>query len=97
MNITVLITQWILRLDLQNNKYTYMKKLYFSLILLISSISFNAQIVEDFETASPTGWTFMETSADDPGWVQSSLRANSGLSPVMKEGASSGILGYEFK
>lgn len=38
----------------------------------------NAQLSEDFETAPPSGWTFMQTEVDDPGFVQTSDRANSG-------------------
>ncbi len=38
----------------------------------------NAQITEDFETDPPSGWTFMQTEGDDPGFIQTSARANSG-------------------
>jgi len=55
-----------------------MKKI--TLILLLLTITFNsyAQLSEDFETQAPTGWTFMETETDDPGWIQTTTRANSG-------------------
>ena len=55
-----------------------MKKI--TLILLLLTITFNsyAQLSEDFETQAPTGWTFMETETDDPGWIQTTSRANSG-------------------
>ena len=52
-----------------------MKKI--TLLLFAISFSGYAQLTEDFETDSPTGWTFMQTETDDPGWVQTTVRANS--------------------
>jgi len=55
-----------------------MKKI--TLLLLLLTITFNsyAQLSEDFETQAPTGWSFMQTETDDPGWVQTTTTANSG-------------------
>ena len=55
-----------------------MKKI--TLLIFLISITFNsyAQLSEDFETDPPTGWTFMQTETDDPGWVQTTSRANTG-------------------
>ena len=49
-------------------------------MLFVFTICFNsyAQITEDFEIDPPAGWTFMQTESDDPGFVQTSERANSG-------------------
>ena len=58
-----------------------MKKITF-LLFIAFALSFtwqsNAQIEEGFETDPPAGWTFMQTETDDPGFVQTSARANSG-------------------
>ena len=55
-----------------------MKKI--TLLLFLLTLTFNgfAQLSEDFETDPPSGWTFMQTETDDPGWIQTSLRANTG-------------------
>jgi hypothetical protein len=37
-----------------------------------------AQLTEDFETDPPSGWTFMSTEVDDPGFVQTSSRVHGG-------------------
>lgn len=37
-----------------------------------------AQIIEDFETDPPTGWTFYQTEPDDPGFVQTDAQAYTG-------------------
>ena len=49
-----------------------MKKITLLSILFVFTICFNsyAQISEDFETDPPSGWTFMQTEGDDPGFVQ---------------------------
>jgi hypothetical protein len=51
-------------------------------LLLIAFAAFcwqgNAQLTEDFETTPLTGWTLMQTEGDDPGFVQTTARANSG-------------------
>ena len=60
------------------------------LLLLLFAISFSgyAQLTEDFETDSPTGWTFMQTETDDPGWVQTTVRANSGAASFFHDDAN---------
>ncbi|MEZ7949968.1 MAG: choice-of-anchor J domain-containing protein [Flavobacteriaceae bacterium] len=65
-----------------------MKKI--TLLLLLFAISFSgyAQLTEDFETDSPTGWTFMQTETDDPGWVQTTVRANSGAASFFHDDAN---------
>ncbi|WP_335975446.1 T9SS-dependent choice-of-anchor J family protein [Gaetbulibacter jejuensis] len=57
-----------------------MKKITLMIALAIFSFCWqsNAQISEDFEVDPPSGWTFMQTEGDDPGFVQTSSRANSG-------------------
>ncbi|GAA0746773.1 T9SS-dependent choice-of-anchor J family protein [Gaetbulibacter jejuensis] len=57
-----------------------MKKITLLIALAIFSFCWqsNAQISEDFEVDPPSGWTFMQTEGDDPGFVQTSSRANSG-------------------
>ena len=65
-----------------------MKKI--TLLLLLLSITFNsyAQLSEDFETDPPSGWTFMQTETDDPGWVQTTSRANSGEASFFHDDAN---------
>jgi len=65
-----------------------MKKI--TLLLFLFAISFcgYAQLTEDFETDSPTGWTFMQTETDDPGWVQTTGRANSGAASFYHDDAN---------
>ena len=65
-----------------------MKKI--TLLLLLFAISFNgyAQLTEDFETDSPTGWTFLQTETDDPGWVQTTGRAYSGAASFYHDDAN---------
>ena len=58
-----------------------MKKITFlllSALMFAFSLQTYAQISEDFEVDPPAGWTFMQTELDDPGFVQTSARANSG-------------------
>ncbi|WP_053991359.1 choice-of-anchor J domain-containing protein [Mangrovimonas sp. TPBH4] len=50
----------------------------FALCCLGFSLENSAQITEGFETDPPSGWTFMQTEGDDPGFVQTSSRANTG-------------------
>jgi hypothetical protein len=66
-----------------------MKKITLLLLLLLFAISFSgyAQLTEDFETDSPSGWTFMQTETDDPGWVQTTGRANSGAASFYHDDA----------
>ncbi|MFL0354425.1 choice-of-anchor J domain-containing protein [Xanthomarina sp. GH4-25] len=56
-----------------------MKKITF---LLFACVAFcwqaNAQLTEDFENTPLAGWTLLQTEADDPGFVQTTARANSG-------------------
>ena len=65
-----------------------MKKI--TLLLFLLSITFNsyAQLSEDFETDPPSGWTFMQTETDDPGWVQTTSRANSGAASFFHDDAN---------
>lgn len=58
-----------------------MKKITVLLLTVLLSVFWmnaNAQLTEDFETASPTGWTFFQTELDDPGFVQTSDEAHTG-------------------
>ena len=62
-------------------------------LLLLFAISFSgyAQLTEGFETDSPTGWTFMQTETDDPGWVQTTGRANSGAASFYHDDANTAV------
>ena len=66
-----------------------MKKITLLLLLLLT-ITFTsyAQLSEDFETDPPSGWTFMQTETDDPGWVQTTSRANSGAASFFHDDAN---------
>jgi hypothetical protein len=57
-----------------------MKKITLLSIVFTMILSFqvNSQVSEDFETDPPSGWTFMQTEGDDPGFVQTSLQAHAG-------------------
>jgi hypothetical protein len=55
-----------------------MKKITLLFLLTIVSLNMNAQLTEGFETDSPTGWTFMQTESDDPGFIQTTSRSNTG-------------------
>jgi Lamin Tail Domain/Secretion system C-terminal sorting domain len=55
-----------------------MKKIILLFSLVIVAAFVNAQVTEDFETTPLTGWTFYQTDVSDPGFVQTSLRANNG-------------------
>jgi hypothetical protein len=58
-----------------------MKKITFlftMLFMIAGSWQGMAQLTEDFETDPPTGWTFMATEGDDPGFVQTTAHPHSG-------------------
>ena len=65
-----------------------MKKITLLLFLLTITFTSYAQLSEDFETDPPSGWTFMQTETDDPGWVQTTSRANSGAASFFHDDAN---------
>ncbi|MDB2658280.1 choice-of-anchor J domain-containing protein [Flavobacteriaceae bacterium] len=65
-----------------------MKKITLLLFLLTITFTSYAQLSEDFETDPPSGWTFMQTETDDPGWVQTTVRANSGAASFFHDDAN---------
>ena len=65
-----------------------MKKITLLLFLLTVTFTSYAQLSEDFETDPPSGWTFMQTETDDPGWVQTTIRANSGAASFFHDDAN---------
>jgi hypothetical protein len=65
-----------------------MKKITLLLLLLTVTFTSYAQLSEDFETDPPSGWTFMQTETDDPGWVQTTIRANSGAASFFHDDAN---------
>ncbi|MDB4559974.1 choice-of-anchor J domain-containing protein [Flavobacteriaceae bacterium] len=65
-----------------------MKKITLLLLLLTITFTSYAQLSEDFETDPPSGWTFMQTETDDPGWVQTTVRANSGAASFFHDDAN---------
>ena len=65
-----------------------MKKITLLLLLLTVTFTSYAQLSEDFETDPPSGWTFMQTETDDPGWVQTTSRANSGAASFFHDDAN---------
>ena len=65
-----------------------MKKITLLLFLLTVTFTSYAQLSEDFETQAPTGWTFMQTETDDPGWIQTMSRANSGAASFFHDDAN---------
>ena len=65
-----------------------MKKITLLLLLLTITFTSYAQLSEDFETDPPSGWTFMQTETDDPGWVQTTSRANSGAASFFHDDAN---------
>ena len=65
-----------------------MKKITLLLFLLTITFTSYAQLSEDFETNPPSGWTFMQTETDDPGWVQTTSRANSGAASFFHDDAN---------
>ena len=74
-----------------------MKYFYFwMLALFCSSLAFS-QLSEDFESdITANGWSFYSTEADDPGFVQTTIRVNSGSSSYYHDDSNTNVVSTSY-